>query len=84
MLKTPVMSSTIQTLNSPTARLAFLALVMGAVSIGFAPIFVRLADVGPVSAAFWRMFLALPILWLWMRQSATPDTAPPPRRNSRC
>ena len=42
----------------------FLLLVVGAVAIGFAPIFVRLASVGPVSTAFWRMALAVPVLWI--------------------
>lgn len=43
------------------------ALVLGAVAMGASPIFVRLADVGPYSSAFWRTFLALPFLWLWAR-----------------
>jgi drug/metabolite transporter (DMT)-like permease len=42
--------------------LSFLALMAGAVAIGFAPIFVRLSAVGPVSTAFWRVAIALPIL----------------------
>lgn len=41
----------------------FLALIGGAVSIGFAPIFVRQSEVGPVSTAVWRVVLAVPILW---------------------
>ena len=32
-------------------------------AIGFAPIFVRLSEVGPVSTAVWRVVLAVPILW---------------------
>ncbi len=47
------------------ASLAFLALLAGAVGIGFAPIFVRIADVGPLASAFWRMALALPPLLFW-------------------
>ena len=42
---------------------SFLALVGGALAIGFAPIFVRLSEVGPVSTAVWRVFLAVPVLW---------------------
>lgn len=42
---------------------SFLALLGGAVAIGFAPIFVRLSEVGPVATAFWRLAMALPILW---------------------
>ncbi len=47
-------------------RLAFIALLLGAVGIGFAPVLVRLSDTAPVASAFWRLFLALPILWIWM------------------
>ena len=49
-------------------RLApFAALVVGAVAMGASPIFVRLADVGPFTSAFWRVALALPLLYAWMR-----------------
>ncbi len=41
------------------------ALFGGAVGIAFAPIFVRLSQVGPTATAFWRLTLALPFLWLW-------------------
>src|SRR5215207_1697275 len=34
--------------------------------IAFAPIFVRLSELGPSATAFYRLALALPILWLWM------------------
>ena len=37
-------------------------LLTGAVLIGFAPLFVRLADVGPSAVGFWRAVLALPLL----------------------
>lgn len=46
---------------------AFAALLAGAVAMGISPVFVRLAEVGPFSSAFWRVALALPILWVWMR-----------------
>ena len=45
----------------------FAALVAGAVAMGASPIFVRLADVGPFASAFWRVALALPLLYGWMR-----------------
>lgn len=45
--------------------LIFLALLAGGVAIGFAGIFMRLSDVGPVASAFWRMALAAPLLWIW-------------------
>ena len=48
---------------------AFAALVGGAMAMGISPIFVRLADVGPFTSAYWRVTLALPALWLWMRLS---------------
>lgn len=48
---------------------AFAALAFGALAMGISPIFVRLADVGPFTSAFWRVTLALPALWLWMRLS---------------
>ena len=41
----------------------FLCVVTGAVCIGFAPIFVRLSEVGPVATAVWRMTLSLPLIW---------------------
>jgi len=51
---------------------AFLALVTGALAMGFSPIFVRLADVGPFASAFWRVALALPPLWLWQKLADEP------------
>ena len=45
--------------------IAFACLVLGAVAMGASPIFVRLADVGPYASAFWRTFLALPLLFAW-------------------
>ena len=46
-------------------RWALAALLAGAVGIGFAPIFVRLSELPPTATAFHRLFLALPVLWLW-------------------
>jgi drug/metabolite transporter (DMT)-like permease len=42
------------------------ALLAGAIGIAFAPIFVRLSELGPTATAFYRLALALPILWVWM------------------
>ena len=57
---------------------SFLALLGGAVAIGFAPIFVRLSEVGPVATAFWRLALALPVLWtLAAVGDKTAPTEPP-------
>ena len=41
---------------------AFAAVVVANVALAFGPLFVRLADTGPVAAAFWRMTLALPLI----------------------
>ncbi len=46
-------------------RVAFMALVAGAVAIAFAPVLVRLSELGPTATAFYRLALALPLLWLW-------------------
>jgi drug/metabolite transporter (DMT)-like permease len=46
---------------------ALAALVFGAVAMGASVLFVRWADVGPYASAFWRVFLALPFLFAWMR-----------------
>jgi drug/metabolite transporter (DMT)-like permease len=43
----------------------FAALLLGGAAIGFAGIFMRLADVNPLASAFWRMALAAPFLWVW-------------------
>lgn len=58
------------------ATAMFVALLAGATFIGFSGIFVRLGDVGPAAAGFWRMVFALPILFAWTaaerRKSASP------------
>ncbi|MFO1152845.1 MAG: DMT family transporter [Rhodospirillales bacterium] len=43
------------------------ALFTGAAAIAFAPIFVRLSEVGPIATGFYRLALALPVLWAWDR-----------------
>jgi len=45
--------------------LAVAALFGGAVAIATAPIFVRLAETGPLATAFWRVLLSLPFAWTW-------------------
>jgi drug/metabolite transporter (DMT)-like permease len=67
------------TSSDTTARLdagfasAFMALCAGAVAMGISPIFVRFAaaDVGPFASAFWRVALALPVLYAWLRLEET-------------
>ena len=44
---------------------AFSALLIGAIAMGISPLFVRIAEVGPFASAFWRVFLALPVLLIW-------------------
>jgi len=58
-----------------TERLALGALLMGATGIGFAPIFVRLSEVGPSATAFYRLFFALPLLWVASRFETRPGDA---------
>jgi drug/metabolite transporter (DMT)-like permease len=55
-------------------QLALPILLLGAVSISFSGIFVKLSEVGPISTGFFRMALPLPImalgLWFTARQRA--------------
>jgi drug/metabolite transporter (DMT)-like permease len=51
---------------------AFPALLLGNVALAFGPWMVRLADVGPVAAGFWRLALALPFLLIVARASGQP------------
>ena len=45
---------------------ALAALLVGAVLVGASPIFVRLSELGPMATAFYRPFLAMPVLVIWM------------------
>ena len=47
----------------------FIALLLGNLALALGPWSVRLADSGPVSAGFWRLTLALPVLALLARRS---------------
>lgn len=60
---------------------AFIALLLGAVGIAFAPIFVRLSELGPSATAFYRLGFAVPLLgvWLWTSRPATSS----PRKEQR-
>lgn len=58
-------------MTSPAAKLAFPALLLANLFLAAGPWMVRLADVGPVAAGFWRLALAVPVLaWIGLRQSA--------------
>jgi drug/metabolite transporter (DMT)-like permease len=45
-------------------RPALPALFLGATCIALSPIFVRLSETGPTATAFWRVALAVPVLWI--------------------
>jgi len=51
--------------HSGKQTFAVLALLAGAVAIATSALFVKVSEAGPVSTAFWRVFLALPFLWAW-------------------
>ena len=59
--------TTVATDQRQRFSVALAALVFGAVAMGASVLFVRWADVGPYASAFWRVFLALPFLFAWMR-----------------
>ena len=67
--------------RSPAApaagRYAFAALILGNLILALGPWMVRLADVGPIASAFWRLALAIPFLALlaWRQQAGR---EPPP------
>lgn len=59
--------------RSLATRLAFPALILANLFLAAGPWMVRLADVGPVAAGFWRLALAVPLLGLlawWQRGPA--------------
>ncbi|MFT3978331.1 MAG: DMT family transporter [Sphingomonas bacterium] len=58
---------------SGTSRtaIAFVALLAGNVALAFGPWFVRMTDVGPVSAGFWRIAFAAPLLLLLARRTGS-------------
>ncbi len=65
--------------GSLRAALLFAALLGGNVALALGPWLVRLADTGPVSAAFWRLFLALPFLIVFARLAGQRVSGLPPR-----
>ena len=44
---------------------AVAALLVGAAAIGASALFVKVSETGPIATAFWRVALALPVLWTW-------------------
>ena len=45
--------------------IAVAALLAGAAAIASSALFVKVSETGPIATAFWRVALALPILWTW-------------------
>ncbi|HSA89421.1 MAG TPA: DMT family transporter [Burkholderiales bacterium] len=43
---------------------ALAALLAGATCIALSPIFVRVSEAGPTATAFWRVAIAVPVLWI--------------------
>jgi len=52
-------------MNSRLYSLSIIATIIGALAVGLSPIFVRVSDLGPEASAFYRAFLAIPVLWVW-------------------
>ena len=65
-----------------------MALALGALAIGFAPVFAAFAlkpeygGFGPASIGFYRVFFALPLMWLVL-WAAPEKSHPAPRREKR-
>jgi drug/metabolite transporter (DMT)-like permease len=70
-------------LDSSSSRFAFAALLAGATGIGFAPVLVRLSEIGPSATAFFRILFALPLLWGWLgiEREKSPSARRPVNRN---
>lgn len=65
-------------LGSATGRHAFAALIAANLVLALGPWMVRLADVGPVAAGFWRLALAVPFLLLLAGLGSSTRVAPKP------
>ena len=59
-------------MSRPAHPFAFPALLIGSSALAVGPWLVRIAEVGPVAAGFWRLSLALPFLWLIARVLGQP------------
>lgn len=60
----PAATATVPPGEARAPALAFPALIAANAALAAGPLFVRLSDVGPVSAGFWRLAIALPVLAL--------------------
>ncbi len=54
--------------SSPISARAFAILLGANVALAVGSVFVRMTDVGPVASAFWRMALALPVIFLFAKR----------------
>ena len=74
----------VRTPESSKVTAALVALLAGAVCIGLSPILVRLSEVGPTATAFYRVWLGLPVMGLWMLiqspKAVSGESAPRPVR----
>ncbi len=52
---------------------AVLCVALGALLLGFAPIGLRLSEVGPQATAFWRFVFAMPVILVLAAQAPTQD-----------
>ncbi|MGB0935583.1 MAG: DMT family transporter [Alphaproteobacteria bacterium] len=52
--------------TTKNSSLPMIMAVTGAVMLGISPIFVRITDIGPNATGFFRLLLALPLVWAWM------------------
>ncbi|MBT7293078.1 MAG: DMT family transporter [Rhodospirillaceae bacterium] len=66
-----------------TTRLALAALAIGIVGVGFAPVFMRLSELGPNATALYRVAFALPFLLLWLSLERRPARNGPPKEPRR-
>ena len=65
-----------------TERIAILAVFVGAIVIAFAPILVRLSEIGPSGTGFHRFLLAIPLYWAiaaTLPRSDAPEGSESPR-----
>ena len=73
----------VTTATDPAGRprlLPLIAIFAGSFCFALTPVFVKSADVGPIAAGFWRMVLALPLIWAWCRiEARRRGRAPEPR-----
>ena len=61
-------------------RFAFPIFLLGSALLSMGPLFVRLADVGAVQSAFWRLALGAPVLLILARLMPGAPTADAPKR----